>query len=213
MKSGVRMTKRDFKKERKDLYSPKPGIFEVSVPSMRFIAVDGEGPLDGERIQGRMQTLFNLAYGIKMCRMHGIQPEGCFEYTVMPPEGLYGTREAPFDPEDETTWTWKMIIRQPEFVDEELFESVREAAKRRKPELNLDSAYLLDIEEGFSVQILHTGSYSSTTESVRGMQEHILEQGYRVNGPYHEIYLSDPNRVEEEKLKTILRLPVVPGPP
>jgi len=40
--------KRDFKKERKDLYSPKTGIFEVTIPSMKLIAVDGNGPLNGE---------------------------------------------------------------------------------------------------------------------------------------------------------------------
>jgi hypothetical protein len=68
--------KRDFKKERKDLYSPKAGIFEVSVPSMNFIAVDGNGPLSGENIQKMMGALFNLAYGIKM---HGIRPEGYYE--------------------------------------------------------------------------------------------------------------------------------------
>jgi len=66
--------KRDFKKERKDLYSPKASIFEVSVPSMKFIAVDGSGPLTGENIQEMMEVIFNLAYGIRLCRMHGVQP-------------------------------------------------------------------------------------------------------------------------------------------
>jgi hypothetical protein len=30
-------------------------------------------------------------------------------------------------------------------------------------------------------------------------------------GPHHEIYISDPRRVAPDKLKTILRLPVVPA--
>jgi len=209
MNSGARTMKRDFKKERKDLYSPKAGIFEVSVPPMRFIAVDGRGPLEGGDIQGKMGVLFNLAYGIKMSRMQGIQPEGYFEYTVMPPEGLYGTQETPFDPEDETTWTWKTIIRQPDFVDEGFFESIKESVKRKKPEMDLGSAYLFEMEEGRSVQMLHVGSYRSISESVKKIQDHIMERGYEVNGPYHEIYLSDPNRVEEDKLKTIIRFPVV----
>jgi hypothetical protein len=204
------MVKRDFKKERKDLYSPKAGIFEVSVPSMKFIAVDGIGPLTGENIQKMMGVIFNLAYGIKLCRMHGVQPEGYYEYTVMPPEGLYGTLDTPFCIEDESTWVWKMAIRQPEFVDEELFEAIKESVKKKKPGMDLDKAYLLETEEGPSVQMLHMGSYSSVGESISKMMDYIEEKEYAVNGPYHEIYLSDPNRVEESKLKTIIRFPVVP---
>jgi hypothetical protein len=103
-----------------------------------------------------------------------------------------------------------MTIRQPEFVDEELFETVRESMKKKKPGPDLDAAYLFESEEGPSVQMLHTGSYGSVGESVGKIMEYIEEKEYAVNGPYHEIYLSDPNRVEEDKLKTIIRFPVVP---
>ena len=201
--------KRDFKKEHKDLYSPKEGIFEVTVPPMKFIAVDGNGPLTGENIQKTMEVVFNLAYGIKMCRMHGVQPEGYYEYTVMPPEGLYGTLETPFCIEDESTWVWKMAIRQPEFVDEELFESVKGSVKKKKPGLDLEKAHLFETEEGPSVQTLHIGSYGSVGESMERLMGYIEENGYDVNGPYHEIYLSDPNRVAGSRLKTIIRFPVV----
>jgi hypothetical protein len=34
------------------------------------------------------------------------------------------------------------------------------------------------------------------------------ENGYRLRGRYHEIYLGDPRRSAPEKLKTILRHPV-----
>ncbi len=202
--------KRDFKKERKDLYSPKEGIFEVSVPSMKFIAVDGNGPLNEESIQKMMGVLFNLAYGIKMSRMHVAQPEGYYEYTVMPPEGLYGTLETPFCIDDKNTWIWKMAIRQPEFVDKKFFEAIKESIKKKKPGLDLDAAYLFESEEGLSVQTLHTGSYGSVGGSIGKLMEYIEEKEYVVNGPYHEIYLSDPNRVEEDRLKTIIRFPVVP---
>ena len=177
---------------------------------MKFIAVDGSGPLTGENIQEMMEVIFNLAYGIRLCRMHGVQPEDYYEYTVMPPEGLYGTLDTPFCVEDESTWVWKMAIRQPEFVDEEFFEAIKESVKKKKPGLDLDKAYLLETEEGPSVQMLHMGSYSSVGESVGKMMNYIKEKEYAVNGPYHEIYLSDPNRVEESKLKTIIRFPVVP---
>ncbi|MDD2779174.1 MAG: hypothetical protein WC194_04090 [Mesotoga sp.] len=56
---------------------------------MKFIAADGSGPLTGENIRKMMEIIFNLAYGIKLCRM--------------PPEGLYGTLDTPFCVEDEST--------------------------------------------------------------------------------------------------------------
>jgi hypothetical protein len=34
------------------------------------------------------------------------------------------------------------------------------------------------------------------------------ENGYDFNGKHHEIYLSDPRKVDPEKLKTILRQPI-----
>lgn len=204
------ITKRDFKKERKDLYSPKAGISEVSVPPMTFIAVDGKGPLDGDRMQNGMETLFSLAYAIRMCPMHGIVPEGYYEYTVMPPEGLYGTPETPFDPHDERTRTWKLIIRQPDFVDARLLEEVRDMLRKREPELDPDPAYLLETEKGHSVQVLHVGGYGSISGSADRMLEYMEDREYGMNGAYHETYLSDPSRVDGERLRTILRYPVRP---
>jgi hypothetical protein len=40
------------------------------------------------------------------------------------------------------------------------------------------------------------------------MKECAAKSGLRFSGPHHEIYLSDPRRVEPAKLKTILRVPV-----
>ncbi|MHA1647656.1 MAG: hypothetical protein ACTSVL_08800 [Promethearchaeota archaeon] len=35
------------------------------------------------------------------------------------------------------------------------------------------------------------------------------EQNYSLNGKHHEIYLSDPRRVNPERLKTVLRQPIL----
>jgi hypothetical protein len=39
------------------------------------------------------------------------------------------------------------------------------------------------------------------------MQSFAEANGLKLNGPHHEIYLSDPRRVPPERLKTILRVP------
>lgn len=50
--------------------------------------------------------------------------------------------------------------------------------------------------------------YAEESETISQMHQYIKEQGYTFNGKHHEIYLSDPNRVAPEKLKTILRQPI-----
>lgn len=45
--------------------------------------------------------------------------------------------------------------------------------------------------------------------SVARGKHSMVEQGYKLCGPHHEIYLSDPRRVAPEKLRTILRHCVV----
>jgi len=39
----------------------------------------------------------------------------------------------------------------------------------------------------------------------------VAEQGCRLSGRHHEIYLGDPRRAAPEKLRTIIRQPVAVG--
>jgi len=64
------------------------------------------------------------------------------------------------------------------------------------------------LKEGKCVQILHIGPYSTEPESLAKMYELMSEKGLIFNGLHHEIYLSDPRKVPEEKWRTILRQPV-----
>ena len=41
---------------------------------MKFITVDGGGPLTGENIQKTMEVIFNLIYGVQISRMHRARP-------------------------------------------------------------------------------------------------------------------------------------------
>jgi len=64
------------------------------------------------------------------------------------------------------------------------------------------------MKEGMCVQILHIGPYSTEHESLQKMKKLMEKENLIENGLHHEICLSDPRRVPEEKLKTILRQPV-----
>ena len=63
-------------------------------------------------------------------------------------------------------------------------------------------------EEGTCVQALHVGPYDREQTTLDAMAELWKAEGLKPRGEHHEIYLSDPRRVEPAKLKTILRQPV-----
>ena len=76
----------DFKKEYKEFYMPKnkPGI--ITVPSMNYIAVRGQGnpnEVDGE-YKKSIELLYGIAYTIKMSKKGNHQIDGYFDYVVPP---------------------------------------------------------------------------------------------------------------------------------
>jgi hypothetical protein len=57
----------DFKKELKELYNPKAGVFSlVKVPKLQYLMVDGQGdPNKVVEYQEALQALFSVSYTLK----------------------------------------------------------------------------------------------------------------------------------------------------
>lgn len=210
------MDKLDYKKEYKDLYMPKTKPSIIDVPEMIFIAVDGKGdPNTCEEYKQAMEILYGLSFTIKMSKMNGTQPEGYFEYVVPPLEGLWFTDDVIFDGlniTDKSKFKWTSMIRQPEFVTDEVFEAAKTALKKKKPYLDLSKARLVKKAEGLCIQIMHMGAYDDEPASIEKMKAFCTENGYSEDFSdgrmHHEIYLSDPRKCTAEKLKTVIRHPV-----
>lgn len=210
------MDKLDYKKAYKELYQPPTKPVFVDVPQMMFIAVEGKGdPNTSAEYKEAMELLYGLSYTIKMSKMSGA-PEGYFEYVVPPLEGLWWVEDEAFDGTnitDKSRFCWISMIRQPEFVTEEVFAAAKEALKRKKPQLPVDKARLMRYDEGMCVQIMHKGSYDDEPQNILRMREFAEQNGCREDfetGRYHhEIYLSDPRKCAAEKLRTVIRHPAV----
>jgi hypothetical protein len=54
---------------------------------------------------------------------------------------------------------------------------------------------------------MHLGSYADELPTVTLLHAYIRDNGYAYHAHHHEIYLSDPRRVEPAKLKTVIRQP------
>ncbi len=62
--------------------------------------------------------------------------------------------------------------------------------------------------EGPAVQTLHNGTRADKWTTLDRLRSFIERKGYEVRGRHHEIYLSDPRTITEERMKMILRLPI-----
>lgn len=202
------MKKVDFKNQFKDLYLPKQIISEVYVPKMVFIGIDGKGLPSSEEFQKAIKALYSYAFTIKMSKMNNTKPEGYYEYTIPPLEAIWGDDKIEFNYNDKNTWIWTLMIRQPEFVTQNIFEKTKEILRKKKPELNVDNVRYFEFEEGLSAQIMHIGKYSEEHESISKIEKYIIDNNYVINGKHHEIYISDPRKTKPEKLKTVLRIPI-----
>jgi hypothetical protein len=205
----------DFKKEYKDLYMPKDKPMLLDVPSMNFIMVDGTGdpnPDKNPAFQQSVELLYGLSYAIKMSKMKGNQPEGYYEYVIPPLEGLWWIEEGTFSFEKRDNWLWTLMIRQPEFVSEDVFNWACQELIRKKPVLSSHKARFDAFSEGLCVQAMHIGPYSTEPETMKKIEEFLLSEGFKdrlkKDGKHHEIYISDPNKCKPESMKTVLRHPV-----
>lgn len=204
--------KYEWKKEEKNIYLPKDKPTLVQVPKTKYLCIKGKGNPNGEDYSNRVGALYSLAYAIRMMPRNGFTPDGYFEYTVYPLEGLWDLTEEGRKSEvlnkDELVYT--MMIKQPDFVIDEVFKKAFEIANKKKPNPLLKEVYFDEIEDGLSVQMLHIGSYDNETVSFNKMKEYIKENNLEIKTLVHrEIYLSDPRKVDKDKLKTVLRYTVI----
>ncbi|APH15712.1 gyrI-like small molecule binding domain protein [Clostridium sporogenes] len=197
--------KHEWRKHEKQLYAPKEIPQLISVPKQKFFMIKGKGNPNDEDFSERIGVLYSLSYAVRMMPKNGFVPDGYFEYTVYPLEGIW---EA-CDTSDKSTFSYTIMMRQPDFITEEVVNKAFEIANVKKPNSLLKEAYYGEIEEGLSVQVLHIGDYDDEPESFEKIIEFMNENNLQKRGETHrEIYLSDARKVERNKLKTILRYKV-----
>lgn len=204
--------KLDYKKEYKDLYMPKKKPTLVKVPPMNFFMIDGKGTPDSEEYHSAMQSLYSFTFTIKMSKMSGNQPPGYFEYVVPPLEGLWSCEDGPFVFAKRDQWIWTSMIRQPEFVIQEVYLNTKDEIAKKKTEIDVSKVRFESLDEGLCVQIMHNGPYDQEQSSIEQIIQYIeannLELDFESGRKHHEIYLSDPRRCKPENLKTVIRYPV-----
>ena len=209
------MEKLDYKKKFKELYQPSAKPALIDVPEMIFFAVEGAGdPNKCREYKEAMEILYGLSFTVKMSKMNNTQMDGYFEYVVPPLEGLWyqeSTNGIDYSRKDD--FHWISMIRQPEFVTEEVFETAKAVLSKKKPSLDISKARLMRYTEGLCIQLMHTGPYDDEPASIAKLERFAEENGYAEDFGtgrfHHEIYLSDPRKCAPERLRTVIRHPVI----
>ena len=208
----------DYKKEYKEFYMPKSKPSIVKIPKMNYIAVRGKGNPNDENSEYKnsIGLLYAIAFTIKMSYKGQHKIKGYFEYVVPPLEGFWwqeGNKNG-IDYESKEQFNFISIIRLPDFVTKEEFEwAIKEATNKKKQDFS--KVEFLSYDEGICVQCMHIGSYDDEPKTIKLMHEYMIENGYELDIKsdrfHHEIYLSDPRRCDESKLKTVIRHPIRKG--
>lgn len=206
----------DFKKEEKQFYLPKKTPEMVTIPSMNYLAVRGEGDpneANGAYAQA-ISALYAVAYTLKMSDKTDHQIEGFFAYVVPPLEGFWWQDGSEgIDYAHKSSFHWISVIRLPDFIQStDVTWAIETATKKKK--LDCSSVEFLTVEEGLCVQVLHLGPFDTEPETVAAMDAFVAEHGYandlNAQRLHHEIYLSDPRKSPPEKWKTVIRHPIRP---
>ncbi len=201
----------DYKKDFKELYGVKTKPQIILVPSIPYITIEGEGNPNGASFQAAVETLYSISYAIKMSYKSNDVPRDYYEYKVFPLEGIWDLIDYAKGSEDKDNLKYKIMIRQPDFLNHELFEIFRRKVDTKKPNPNLNRTGFEYIDEGLCCQMLHLGSFSTEVDSFKVMEQFCDANNYiRRYKTHREIYLSDPRKTIESKLKTILRFQIRP---
>lgn len=199
--------KYEWKKQEKEFYGAKKSPALVTVPAQNYIMIGGKGNPNDVDFSNRVSALYSLAYAIKMAyKTTAIQNE-FNDFTVFPLEGIWQKIEETVLVKENLGYT--IMIRQPDFICEDMVKAALEQVKVKKPNPLFDEISFGTMNDGKCVEILHIGAFDDEPISFEKMEKFMLANNLELTNNYHrEIYLNNANRIEISKIKTILRYSV-----
>ena len=198
----------EWKKHAKELYMPKNKVELLTIPEFKFFMIKGKGNPNDEQFSEAISVLYSLSYAVKMMPKNGVTPDGYFDYTVFPLEGVWDISEKGKlqNTLDKNEFLFTIMIRQPDFVTEEIAIKAIEIVKKKKPHPLLENVTFGSMNDGLCVQMLHVGSYDDEPSSFAMMKEYCEQNNLkRITEIHREIYITDARKTEISKLKTVLR--------
>ena len=108
-----------------------------------------------------------------------------------------------------SNWLWTMMIMQPGIVKSKAVDAAINEVRTKKKLPAIEKVRFESFTEGKAAQIVHIGPFSEEGPTVEKVHSYIQENGYKLAGKHHEIYLNDIRRAAAENWKTIIRQPML----
>ncbi len=151
--------------------------------------------------------MYGAAYTLKF--MFKKRPVDPLDYPVMALEGLWWVEDGHFDINIKDNWFYTVMILVPDVVKSSHFDdAIAQLRKKKGDQPGFNRLRLEKFTEGACIQTMHLGPYADEPATVARMDQFAAEQGLVKRGKHHEIYLGNPLKGDQSKLKTILRHPV-----
>jgi hypothetical protein len=206
------MDKLDLTKKYKRYFTAKANPEIIEVEAAQFLSITGKGDPSEPAFANNIEALYSTAYVIKFA----FKSKG-MDFVVSKLEGLWWYDENKYPGKTMETavdvprseWQYKLLIRMPDYIKEQDVITAKETVITKKNISLAKEVTYLEMKEGKSVQMLHVGPFSTELETLKIMGGFITANNFAKNGLHHEIYLSDFRKTEPDKLKTILREPVI----
>lgn len=205
--------KHEWRKNEKIFYLPKNKPELICIPNFKFLTIEGAGNPNDDFFAEYIGVQYSLSYGIKMSPKKGLEPKGYFDYTVYPLEGVWdindNAKQSFNGALNKNDLVFKLMIRQPDFVDKDYVSQILDLTKKKNPHQLLDKVMFEEIKEGDCIQMLHIGSYDNEPNSFKLMESFAEQNKLKRQSKIHrEIYLTDTRKVLPEKLQTVLRFKI-----
>lgn len=200
------MNKLNLIKSDPDYYRASKQPVQLKLGPLPYLTISGMSAPEDPLFLDSISTIYPLAFGIKFqCKSQGQ------DFVVPKMEAYWWVEsELPYNEVPRKEWHWKILIRMPDFVTKQMAAKVKNEVMGKKELPLLDHLTFETIHEKMAVQALHVGSYEAEAPTLEKIYEYIDEQGLQINGYHREIYLTDPLRTPEERLRTLLRYGVMP---
>ncbi len=195
------MARLDLKKDWAPLYTARKKPDVIEVPARRAIAITETLPPGADTMAPIFATIYPVAYTLKFAT----KAQGALDYPVLPPEATFRVSDFSKDRD----WRWTVAIAVPDAINAAALRRAVTAVRERHPETPLlDRVKLAVLPAGTQARILHVGAYDAEQPTIDRLVAFVREAGYRPGSRHIEVYLSDPARVPEERMRTVIRMSV-----
>jgi hypothetical protein len=182
----------------------KPQMCEVA--NAHYLTINGTGGPGEDCFNDAVAALYAVAYTVKMTR----KKMGLGDYVICKLEARYWSKEQKCLSEvDKSNWRWQLMIRTPAYVEGSDINQAAEVLAQKGKTPSVNNVNLIEYEFSNCIQMLHIGPYEEESRTIDQMLAYAKENQLSATGEHCEIYISDPRRIPPERLKTILRMPVI----